>query len=86
MSLPLHNEQYTISPHSFKHDQIRKHTLYERVGVREYWIVYPAERFIAVYIRNEQGQYGEPQTYGVEDQLQVGIWADFTLDMGTIFN
>lgn len=74
-----------VSPHSFTHDQIRKHALYERAGVREYWIVYPAERFIAVYQRIEDGKFDEPQTYGVDDELQPGLFADFTLYMDTIF-
>jgi Uma2 family endonuclease len=36
-----------LSPGSVTHDMIRKRALYEKNGVREYWIVNPTERTIA---------------------------------------
>ena len=36
-----------LSPGSIKHDTLTKRTLYERNGIREYWIVDPAARTVA---------------------------------------
>jgi Uma2 family endonuclease len=44
-----------LSPSDPDHDRIRKRELYARHGVREYWIVDPAERSIEVLILGEGG-------------------------------
>ncbi|MDN5872662.1 MAG: Uma2 family endonuclease [Nitrococcus sp.] len=49
-----------LSPASASHDQIRKLSVYEFHGVREYWIVHPVDRIVTVY-ELEQGSYGKPR-------------------------
>jgi Uma2 family endonuclease len=48
-----------LSPATAAHDQVRKRDLYERAGVREYWLVHPTDRIVTVY-RLENGHYGRP--------------------------
>ncbi len=48
-----------LSPASAAHDQVTKRELYERAGVREYWLVHPTDRIVIVY-RLESGRYGRP--------------------------
>ena len=48
-----------LSPTSAGHDQVRKLALYERHGVREYWLAHPDDRIVTVY-RLERGAYGRP--------------------------
>lgn len=48
-----------LSPSTARHDQIVKLPAYERAGVREVWIVHPADRTLAIY-RLEEGRYGRP--------------------------
>jgi len=48
-----------LSPGSAAHDQVRKLFLYERHGVREYWLVHPADEIVTVY-RLENGVCGRP--------------------------
>ena len=48
-----------LSPATAAHDQVRKRDLYERAGVREYWLVHPTDRIVTVY-RLENGRYGRP--------------------------
>lgn len=45
-----------LSPSSLQRDRHRKYALYERSGVREFWIVDPANRAIEVFARGE-GRY-----------------------------
>lgn len=45
-----------VSPGNVAHDTKSKFTLYEENGVAEYWIVFPGEKSVAVYLL-EDGQY-----------------------------
>ena len=49
-----------LSPASARHDHLTKRALYERAGVREYWLVHPVDRVITVYTLKD-GQYGGPE-------------------------
>ena len=59
-----------ISPSNPGHDIWRKHELYFRYGVREYWIVDPRRKLVTVY-RFETEEL--PITYTFEDTVPVGI-------------
>jgi Uma2 family endonuclease len=43
-------------------DQILKRDLYERHGVREYWLVHPVDRIVTVY-RLADAAYGKPDIH-----------------------
>ncbi|NEV65364.1 Uma2 family endonuclease [Thiorhodococcus minor] len=49
-----------LSPYSAVHDQIRKRALYERHGVREYWLLHPVDRILTIYRLGEDCAYGRP--------------------------
>ncbi|NOQ65308.1 MAG: Uma2 family endonuclease [Methyloprofundus sp.] len=38
-----------LSPSTASHDQIKKRDLYEREGVREYWLIHPIDRVLTIY-------------------------------------
>lgn len=48
-----------LSPATAVHDQVTKRALYERAGVREYWLVHPQDRVVMIY-RLDNGSYGKP--------------------------
>jgi Uma2 family endonuclease len=48
-----------LSPKTAGHDQVRKLKLYERHGVKEYWLVHPVDRVVTIY-RLADGAYGRP--------------------------
>src|ERR1035437_6969699 len=48
-----------LSSGTASHDQIVKRALYERVGVREYWLVHPADKVVTIYLL-ANGAYGKP--------------------------
>ena len=48
-----------LSPGTAGHDQIVKRALYERVGVREFWLVHPIDKLVIIYLL-ENGAYGKP--------------------------
>jgi Uma2 family endonuclease len=40
-----------------------KLSLYERHGVREYWVIDPGNRYVQVYVRGEGGRYPDPELF-----------------------
>ncbi len=44
-----------VSPSTFKRDLTDKMKLYEKYGVKEYWLVFPLEKTILVYELTEKG-------------------------------
>jgi len=66
-------------------DAKEKKKLYERFGVKEYWIVDPIHEMIWVYRLEENNKYGNSETYIKEDELKVGIFDDLIIDLKEIF-
>ncbi len=59
-----------LSPgNSYKEIKL-KFELYEEAGVKEYWIVYPEEESLAVFILNENGKYNGAALYAGKDMIQ----------------
>lgn len=48
-----------LSSGTASHDQIVKRALYERAGVREYWLVHPLDKVVTIYLL-ENSVYGKP--------------------------
>ncbi len=59
-----------LSPSTAAHDQILKLALYERHGVKEYWLAHPADRIVTIYWL-EDGQYGRPSIHAMEGSLNA---------------
>lgn len=68
-----------LSPSSAKHDLIVKLALYERAGVREYWLLHPTDRLVTVY-RLIDGRYGRPEISEMTGTLSIGILPEVTID------
>lgn len=69
-----------VSPSSKAMDYIRKCSLYEKAGVREYWIVDPKEKSIMVY----DFEHGISRQYSFSDQVKAGIYEDLFIDFAEI--
>ncbi len=61
-----------LSPSTASHDQVRKRRVYERAGVREYWLVHPTDRIITIY-RLENGEFGKPDVGELSGETPVGV-------------
>ena len=61
-----------LSPGTASHDHWRKRPVYERAGVREYWLVHPVDRMITIY-RLDRGQFGKPEVAELAGETPVGI-------------
>jgi Uma2 family endonuclease len=68
-----------LSPSTARHDQITKLPAYERAGVREAWLIDPAERTLSIY-RLEAGHYGRPTVLELRGRTQLTAVDGVTID------
>ncbi|MFH0803232.1 MAG: Uma2 family endonuclease [bacterium] len=75
-----------LSPNTSRKDQLEKFSLYERVGVKEYWVVHPTDKILMVFNLDEKSRYGRPEIYSEEDSVPVGLFSgDLVIDLKTVF-
>ena len=65
-------------------DRLTKFNLYQRAGVREYWIVDPDAHTVAVHLLQD-GQYGSPDFYAANTIIPVSILDDCMVDLSRVF-
>ena len=74
-----------LSPATAAHDQIRKRELYERHGVREYWMVHPTDRVATLYRAEEPGRFSAPETLATVGRTSSAILPELELDWDRVF-
>ena len=73
------------SPSTAKKDLREKFNLYERAGVKEYWIVFPREKGLTVFLLGEDGKYNEGTPYQFEGKVPVAIFKGLEIDLEELF-
>jgi Uma2 family endonuclease len=68
-----------VSASTAAHDHQIKRQVYERAGVREYWLVHPVDRTLTVY-RLHEGQYPKPEVQGLAGKTSVGCLPGIAVD------
>ncbi|MDP2751075.1 MAG: Uma2 family endonuclease [Rhodocyclaceae bacterium] len=68
-----------LSPSTASHDHILKRRVYERAGVREYWIAHPVDGIVTIYALNA-GNYGKPEVVEMKGVLSVAILPEVAID------
>lgn len=62
-----------------------RHALYERVGVREYWLVDPSRDTVRVYRARPAGGFAAPTEYAGTATLSSPLFRAFTLSLNPVF-
>ena len=77
-----------LSPATSKKDLNEKFDIYEKAGVREYWVVHPTDGTVIPYRLNDQGEYEIVQKtpFAKGEKIQVGILPDLIIDLDEIFD
>ncbi|CAK0771696.1 Uma2 family endonuclease [Gammaproteobacteria bacterium] len=73
-----------VSPNSASRDHITKRALYEKHGVREYWIVHPIDHLLTIYWY-QQGQYRAPETLETTGQTYSNIFPELAIEWDDVF-
>ncbi len=74
-----------LSPATAKRDLGEKFDLYEASGVKEYWVVFPLDKVIHVYLLNEDGKYEKNISYYENDKLVSTILEGLEVDLKQVF-
>ncbi len=75
-----------LSPSSLRHDRLVKLNLYQRAGVREYWIVDPENRSVMVFLPDGGGFFRLREDYGREDAAKVNVLDGCFIELGRVFS
>lgn len=73
-----------LSPSTSYNDKIRKKAVYERFGVKEYWIVDPFHLYIDQFTLSDR-KYILAHTYGNKDKIQSELFSCINIDLESIF-
>lgn len=73
-----------ISPSTAKIDRMDKRLAYGKAGVKEYWIIDPANQLVEVYLL-ENGTLELKNVYSREDSIIVHVLKDLSIDLKNIF-
>jgi Uma2 family endonuclease len=74
-----------LSPGNSKKEIRLKHELYEEAGVKEYWIVYPEEESIAVFLLNDSNKYAGAILYASDEYIYSKSVPGFSINLTEIF-
>ena len=74
-----------LSPSTALKDKREKRELYERFGVREYLIVYPAEEIVERFALAD-GRYGSADVFGCDEVLSSAIFPELCLNLWEVFD
>ncbi len=72
------------TPESQSDDLNFKFDLYEKHGVKEYWIVYPVEQVLMVYVFENDG-FCKPKRYACFDKVFVSHLGNLVIDLRDVF-
>ena len=75
-----------LSPSTHRHDRITKYNLYQRAGVREYWIVEPETQTVQVFLRNADGFLLPYESYSRTDVAKVNALNGCFIELSKVFS
>ena len=73
-----------LSPATAARDQIEKLAIYERAGVREYWLVHPTDHIVTIYLLNASRRYDKPTIYPTTGTLASGLFPELLIDWSLV--
>lgn len=74
-----------LSPSTQRHDRLVKLGLYQRAGVREYWIVSPEEQTVQVMLLDSGGILQLHEVYGRDSIAKVNVLDGCFIELAKVF-
>lgn len=74
-----------VSPSTVSIDYIEKLSLYEKYGVKEYWIIHPIDEIVMIYKLADNMKYGRPNIYSKDNSVVVGIFEGLIIELKKVF-
>lgn len=73
-----------LSPATAYYDLRKKFKIYEKHGVKEYWIVDPEDKSVIAY-KSQQGKFSLIQELKGEGKISSGVLKELEIELGDIF-
>lgn len=74
-----------LSPSTASIDLIRKLRLYERFGVREYWVIHPTDRVVMMWTLGADGRYGAVLIEETQGTQTSALFPELVLEWNELF-
>jgi Uma2 family endonuclease len=75
-----------LSPGNTRKEMREKYEVYEESGVREYWLVHPAEKTVQVFLLDEaKGKFYGIQPFVDGDAMPSHVFPDLRVDLAEVF-
>ena len=74
-----------LSPSTQRHDQLVKLGLYQRAGVREYWIVDPENKTVRVMLLDDDRVFQLHEVYSCDDVAKVTVLEGCFVELPKVF-
>ena len=75
-----------LSPSTSYKDENEKLILYEKYGVKEYWIIQPGAKMVFIYILDEKGNYKKPEVAKKDEVVSSYAVPGGEVDLNKVFN
>lgn len=73
-----------LSPSTALKDQSAKLALYERRGVKEYWMIHPHDETVTVRVLTEEGQFAPARMFQLGGRAAPALFPDCELDLDLV--
>jgi Uma2 family endonuclease len=74
-----------VSKSSVTRDLHEKYALYEKAGVKEYWLVNPNDKSLIIFVLDEKGKYQPAKPLTMGDVAKSHTLTGFTVDLDEVF-
>ena len=74
-----------LAKYNKKHDKFDKYHLYQKYGVREYWIIDIEEGLAYVYILSKDNIYTLPRIYNIKETIKSSIFKGLEISLEETF-
>lgn len=74
-----------LSPGNTKRDVVDKFALYAEAGVKEYWIISPADETVTQFFLNDEGKYQHIGLYANEGTIVPQLFSELVIDLSDVF-
>jgi Uma2 family endonuclease len=75
-----------LSPTTASYDHIKKRAIYERAGVREYWLIHPTDSVATLYRQQAPDRFGPAEIIELAGQTPVGILPEIVIDWARVLD
>jgi Uma2 family endonuclease len=74
-----------ISPANDKPEFLKKFKLYQKLGIKEYWVIYPESKIVTIFRLNQNNKYELADYEDEARKFKVGIFEDLEIDFDLVF-